>query len=578
MKVSKYDDFVIGIDNIKSDESGIKQFSVRVWESPAGESRVAEYVSMPTSLSRNLRSLEKRSSEVRDIIELGEKIADILLPEQARKLLIHSLHGLQPEAGLRLRLKLEPSLANIPWEYLYIQDLTDKDKRDITGFCALNPKISIVRHEPLPIRAQLNLTTKSRRMLVALASPEDEETLDTAKERENIENALQSIPGIESEFVENATAELLNDNLISGADIFHFAGHGKFKQSALDNNGGYIVLLDENGKSNNMPAEQLAINLRDRGVQLVFLGACETGRRDEKNPWSGVVTNLMAAGIPAAVTMQYKIGDENAIAFSRSFYKALAAGLCLDRAVSLGRIAVFNRCHSVKDEQQRQQYWRDWGVPVLYCRVKEDFALPAITDESPRKALLDELQAGSDVAPLQNQSGGINNSGTSKHSLIIQGNENVVQSHGKYNIYTKKGIQSVVTSDNPRIVNPSFGNVSQSSIGVGGEGVTIGDVIIGTENSSKNDLRSLFADILKAVKNRPVNPDIDNDEIIQNLERMRDEIRLGVEANLKKIERWLNFLEIVPDIQRTVIVTLERPHPEISEPVRQLASKFVTSE
>ena len=59
MTVSKYYDFVIGIDNIKSDESGIKQFSVRVWESPAGESRVAEYVSIITSLSRKLRQLRK---------------------------------------------------------------------------------------------------------------------------------------------------------------------------------------------------------------------------------------------------------------------------------------------------------------------------------------------------------------------------------------------------------------------------------------------------------------------------------------------------------------------------------------
>ena len=45
--------------------------------------------------------------------------------------------------------------------------------------------------------------------------------------------------------------------------------------------------------------------------------------------------------------MQYKIWDESAIAFSQTFYKALAAGLSLDRAVSLGRIAVFNRCQNL---------------------------------------------------------------------------------------------------------------------------------------------------------------------------------------------------------------------------------------
>ena len=43
------------------------------------------------------------------------------------------------------------------------------------------------------------------------------------------------------------------------------------------------------------------------------------------------------------------------------------------------------------------------GSPVLYCRAKEDFVLPAITDESQRKTLLDELQAGSDIATLNGE-------------------------------------------------------------------------------------------------------------------------------------------------------------------------------
>jgi hypothetical protein len=89
--------------------------------------------------------------------------------------------------------------------------------------------------------------------------------------------------------------------------------------------------------------------------------------------------------------MQYKIWDQSAIAFSQSFYKALAAGLPLDQAVSLARIAVFNLCDSIKDELQRQSFWRDWGVPVLYCRTKENFVLPAIKDEEQRQDLLNEL-------------------------------------------------------------------------------------------------------------------------------------------------------------------------------------------
>ncbi|GAB1541904.1 hypothetical protein NUACC21_45770 [Scytonema sp. NUACC21] len=421
MVITKYCDFVLAVDNVKSDRS---QFSVRVWESPAGESHAAEFVSLPTSLQRNLRQLENRTSDIRDIIVLGEQLADCLLPTQARNLFINSRNKLRADEGLRLRLMLEPSLASIPWEYLYIQELADK--RDNTGFCALNPKISIVRHEPLPVAVNIDTTTKTRRLLVALASPQDDEPLDVTKERANIESALKDIPGIQPEFVEGTTVELLNEKLIAGSDIFHFAGHGKFKQSVLDTNGGYIVLQGKDGKSTLMSAEQLAINLRQRGVQLVFLGACETGRRDEQNVWSGVVTALMGAGIPAAVAMQYKIWDESAIAFSQSFYKALAAGLPLDQAVSLARIAVFNLCDLLKEEPQRQFFWRDWGVPVLYCRTKENFVLPAIQDEKQRQDVLNEV-------------------------INVQKNPQVLQV-GKYNINMDKA-EGIAIGDGAQIIN-----------------------------------------------------------------------------------------------------------------------------
>jgi CHAT domain len=585
MVITKYYDFVIGVDNINRDGSNVRQFSVRVWESPAGESQAAETVSMPVKLQRNLNKLEKRDLDKRDIINLGEDLAELLLPSQARKLFISSLDKLQSDEGLRLRLMLDPVLANVPWEYLYIQDSIEKkenqdlaDQETCIGFCALNPKISIVRHEPLPIGVKLNVAAKTRRLLAALASPQDEPPLDVAKERTNIESALKGIPGIESEFIENTTVELLNNKLISGADIFHFAGHGEFKQSALDSGGGYIVLLGEDGKSSRISAEQLAINLRDHGVQLVVLGACETGRRDEQNAWSGVVTSLMRAGIPATVAMQYKIKDENAIKFSQSFYKALALGYPLDQAVSSGRIAVFNYCESLKDEQQRQSLWRDWGVPVLYCRSKENFVLPAAMDDSQRETLADELKVGNNTAVMNNQSGGVTNSGIMKDSPIIQGHENVVQSGGKYNTYIRTASGPVATGDNPRIVNPRFGTVSNSSIGVAGEGVTIGDVIIGTEEPSKNDLRALFNSILDRVRRRPANPDVDNDEIIQNVERIRDEVLQGLQANLKKIERWLKFLEVAPDIQQAVVGILVQKGYRIPEALRQLAAKILRDE
>jgi beta-lactam-binding protein with PASTA domain len=304
---------------------------------------------------------------------------------------------LRPGQGLRLRLRLDPALAGIPWEYIYVRRAGGK--RDSTGFLVLDPRVSIARHEAMPIPGDFDDTPKQRRLLVALASPEDEAPLDLDKERDNLKAALRDVPGIGLDFLENATIQTLGDELVPGADIFHFAGHGTFGQAGLEaryrtaEGEGAILLVAEDGSGAPMPAEELAVNLRGRGVELVVLGACQTGRRGEGNIWSGVAAALMKAGIPAAVAMQYGIWDDAAIAFNRSFYRVLAAGLPLDYAVSAGRLAAFNRCHPVREDRELGRCWRDWGVPVLYLRSDQDFVLPAIEDADQREAVTRKAKA-----------------------------------------------------------------------------------------------------------------------------------------------------------------------------------------
>jgi hypothetical protein len=431
------------------------------------------------------------------------------------------------------------------------------------GFCGLNPKISIVRHEQLSVEVKIDVNPKKRRLLVALVSPQDEELLRLDKERENINSALKDIPGIEPVYVQDATAQKLLDELLNGADIFHFAGHGKFKLSVLDDRGGYILLLGEDGKSEPMPAESLAVNLQDRGVQLVFLGACETGRRDGQNVWSGVAVALIATGIPAVLAMQYKIWDESAIAFSRTFYKALAAGLPLEQAVSSGRIAVFNRCNSLQDKQ----YWRDWGVPVLYCRVRGNLVLPTIMNDNQRKTLLDEIQVGNDA--VQNQSGGVNNSGTMNHSPVIQGNDIVVQSGTKYAVNGRENKGSMATGDRARAVSTHIGgNAYNSTINTAG-----GDIMMSTPKSSSSDIKSLFDLILTEIHRLPAQQEGKINEISRKVEAIRDEVALGQQANLNKLMHYLGYLAVIaPDIREKVVATLESPHPSITDSVRRIAA------
>ena len=107
-----------------------------------------------------------------------------------------------------------------------------------------------------------------------------------------------------------------------------------------------------------------------------MLGACESSKADRVNAWTGIASALTRAGIPAVVGMQFAVEDSNSIAFSKSFYEALAAGQTVDEAVTEGRLAIFMRGDN--DEL-------DWGVPVLYLRAEEGVIFPARTTLSEKE-------------------------------------------------------------------------------------------------------------------------------------------------------------------------------------------------
>jgi hypothetical protein len=362
-------------------EDGVGRFRVRVTGSPAGEQKHAnaEEVTIPPDLRKRLRRLEKRTLDLPRMIALGEDLAGLLFPPRARELLMLSRAGLDDDEGLRIRLKVHTyALADLPWEYVYIpRPDTPPDQKGLDGFLVLDRRVSLVRYEVMGQRlVSLDpVGAGPLRLVVLLADPDTPgyPHLDLDVERQNIEQALEEVPEISAEFYPDATVETLEDALTREAHVFHFSGHGQFEGDlgvafgSVEGEGS-VVLVGDDGGPFPFAAEKLAQNLRGRGVRLAVLGACEVGHRDQVNAWTGVVPALTRAGIPAVVGMQYTIRDRNAVAFSRRFYRALAAGQPIDAAVTDGRLAIFNR--SGDDE-------RDWGVPVLYLRTGEGVLFPS---------------------------------------------------------------------------------------------------------------------------------------------------------------------------------------------------------
>ncbi|MDQ1640639.1 MAG: hypothetical protein QOF62_3978 [Pyrinomonadaceae bacterium] len=359
-------------------EDNTERFRVRVSNSPAGEQNLgdAETVTLAANVRARLRPLERRRLNLAEMIELGEGLGAALFPPKVRSLLSSSKARLAEGEGLRIRLMLDTyALADLPWEYVYLADAdTPADQKGAEGFLVLDRRLSLVRYQVLQqaIGKLDPVAGGALRLVALLSNPKNTAELNLDSEQQNIERALKQVPAIRPEFYPQATIDMLQEAMIPGAHIFHFSGHGKFEGEMGSTYGtqegkGFLALTGDDGEEVAFSAQKLAVSLAGRGVRFAMLGACESSKVDQVNAWTGIASALTRAGIPAVVGMQFTILDENAIAFSKSFYLALAAGQTIDEAVTEGRVAIFMR--SDNDE-------RDWGVPVLYLRAEEGVIFP----------------------------------------------------------------------------------------------------------------------------------------------------------------------------------------------------------
>jgi hypothetical protein len=76
---------------------------------------------------------------------------------------------------------------------------------------------------------------------------------------------------------------------------------------ATDLNEGFLVLEDDRGEPDLLPAGLLATFLRSRNVRLAVLNACETAQTGQ-DIWAGMA--LVLAGVPAVIAMQTAVLDQ----------------------------------------------------------------------------------------------------------------------------------------------------------------------------------------------------------------------------------------------------------------------------
>lgn len=255
------------------------------------------------------------------------------------------------QPGLRLFLRASGAAATLPWELL---PLPERATAPMSGCLA-----SRLRHLPLPVtRPAVPPLPETLRILLVLAAPEDQPTLNLALEEALLRRVWRGFSGLEIETLGRADRATLRAALLAKpCHVLHIIGHGDFDEASQR---GHLFFTGDDGSAEAVSGDALAGELTAASeLRLVVLNACSSGRVAAANaadPFAGVATALLAAGIAAVVAMQFPITDRAAIAFSQALYRRLAAGAPLDRAVAEGRLAI----------RRGDERSYEWATPVLY--------------------------------------------------------------------------------------------------------------------------------------------------------------------------------------------------------------------
>ena len=297
-----------------------------------------------------------------DLIRYGTLLFDTLFPREIRRL--YDVARSRERAGHLnvIFTSMIPWIADKPWEFAFDPDrktfLATQELHFVRNALTAMP-VEVIPPKPGPLR-----------ILVAVAQPIGTAKLSSEQEEAMIRRGFQPLIEaglIELEVLRATTPSALHRWLSATSyDVVHFIGHGGFDQNSGQ---GFLVFEDDKGAVFNLTARNACEIFCQRGIRLVFLNACETGRGDARGTPErkadfnrGIAPALVANGVPAVVANQFSVRDDAATEFSQHFYWSLAQGATFGSAAREARIAVnYSTSHDTID----------WAIPVVYARDPE---------------------------------------------------------------------------------------------------------------------------------------------------------------------------------------------------------------
>jgi hypothetical protein len=322
-------------------------------------------------LANWLQQLAEHTLASKDLQALGAALYECLFVGEINLVFQRALGETlgRDDLGLRLRLRINPpELAALPWEYLY------SPERRLFLAASVETPVSRYLNLNKPVRT---LAAPERvRMLVVIPQNTD---LDTAAEYE----MLEKIAGkLHDRLVVDFLPGLATTSAIRAAlrekdyHVFHYAGHGAFKNDAA-----FLYLDHETKFTEEISAEQFAHFFTDYVfTRLVVLNACHGATRSAQQALAGLAPQLVFHDVPAVIAMQDRIANDDAILFATEFYEELCYVGQIEAAISRARKALW----------QERPASAVFGNPVLYLRAEDGRLWEAQKTELPPSPSVEE--------------------------------------------------------------------------------------------------------------------------------------------------------------------------------------------
>jgi tetratricopeptide (TPR) repeat protein len=286
-----------------------------------------------------------------------------------------------PSGALRLLVIASDAadVLNLPWELLRPTD------GDHIGF---DPKFSI-RRSPWPNRplAQFDGVLRPRplRVLFMACAPKDQDPLDYEREEESLLRIIARVgPNVAFDSGDLGTFDELRDRINEfEPHIVHLTGHG----TVLDDGLGYFCFEDESGLTDARSSVELGKLLAGSSVQCSFISGCQTGKAPQITKLGGICQGLVSEEVPMAIGWAASIADNIATEFAFNFYKTLALGQPVNRALGQARQSIARKCEEMG--------YPAWTLPVLYAATTQERLFdpdPSRPEERPPRSSTSQMQ------------------------------------------------------------------------------------------------------------------------------------------------------------------------------------------